>query len=88
MRMSHRKYGRVYNLWLLASDLDAYIARGCRDFGLLLLLFNFSDNYFDIDDWFEAYGVPGDHFRQWINLLQGILVALVATVPDRAILAP
>ena len=88
MRMSHRKYGRVYNLWLLASDLDANIARGCRDFGLLLLLFNFSDNDFNVDDWFEAEGVPGNHFSQWINLFQGVLISLIAAMPDRAILSP
>ena len=82
MRMSHRKYGRVYNLWLLASDLDAYIARGCRDFGLLLLLFNFSDNNFNVDDWFEAEGVPGNHFCQWINLFQSVLISLVAAMPN------
>ena len=88
MRVRHCKHGRVYNLWLLASNLYAYITWGCCDFGLLLHLFNFSDNDFDVDYWLEAEGIPGDHFSQWINLFQGVLVALVAAMPYWTILAP
>ena len=86
MWMRHCKHSRVNNLWLLTSDLYAYISRGCRNFGLLLLLFYFSDNDLYIDHWFEAEGVPRDHFCQWINLFQGVLVALVAAMPYWTIL--